>query len=242
MRGLMMDRPLLISSLIQYAAEYHGDTEIVTRTVEGPIHRYTYADADARCEADGQCAAASWASASATASRRIGLEHLSPFRALLRHLRHRRGAAHAQSAAVSRSAALHRQSCRGPDHVPRPDLRADRGKDGGAMADGEALRRHDRPRAHAADAACRTLLCYEELVGGGEAGTHLAGLRREHRLVALLHVGHDRQSQGRRSTTHRSTVLHSYGGLLRQCDRHLDADDCVLPVVPMFHVNAWGVP
>ncbi len=50
MRGLMMDRPLLISSLIQYAAEYHGDTEIVTRTVEGPIHRYTYADADARAK------------------------------------------------------------------------------------------------------------------------------------------------------------------------------------------------
>ena len=48
MRGLMMDRPLLISSLLQYAAEYHGDTEIVTRTVEGPIHRYTYADAHAR--------------------------------------------------------------------------------------------------------------------------------------------------------------------------------------------------
>lgn len=48
MRGLMMDRPLLISSLIQYAAEYHGDTEIVTRTVEGPIHRYTYAEAETR--------------------------------------------------------------------------------------------------------------------------------------------------------------------------------------------------
>ena len=45
MRGLMMDRPLLIGALIQYAAEYHGDTEIVTRTTEGPIHRYTYAEA-----------------------------------------------------------------------------------------------------------------------------------------------------------------------------------------------------
>ena len=42
MRGLMQDRPLLISSLIDYAAEYHGSTEIVSRTVEGPIHRYDY--------------------------------------------------------------------------------------------------------------------------------------------------------------------------------------------------------
>src|SRR3954465_10873044 len=50
MRGLMMDRPLLITSLIQYAAEYHGATEIVTKTVEGPIHRYTYRDAYARMQ------------------------------------------------------------------------------------------------------------------------------------------------------------------------------------------------
>ena len=48
MRGLMMDRPLLIGSLIQYAAEYHGDTEIVSRTTEGAIHRYNYIDAERR--------------------------------------------------------------------------------------------------------------------------------------------------------------------------------------------------
>ena len=36
MRGLMMDQPLLITNLIRYAAQYHADTEIVTRTVEGP--------------------------------------------------------------------------------------------------------------------------------------------------------------------------------------------------------------
>ncbi len=34
MRGLMMDRPLLISSIIDHAALYHGDTEIVSRTIE----------------------------------------------------------------------------------------------------------------------------------------------------------------------------------------------------------------
>ena len=45
MLGLMMDKPLLISSMLDYAAKYHGGTEIVSRTVEGPIHRYTYAEA-----------------------------------------------------------------------------------------------------------------------------------------------------------------------------------------------------
>ncbi len=46
MRGLMSERPLLISGIIAHAALYHADTEIVTRTIEGPIHRYTYADAE----------------------------------------------------------------------------------------------------------------------------------------------------------------------------------------------------
>ena len=45
MLGLMMDKPLLISSVLDYAAKYHGGTEIVSRTVEGAIHRYTYAEA-----------------------------------------------------------------------------------------------------------------------------------------------------------------------------------------------------
>ena len=48
MLGLMMDKPLLISSVLDYAAKYHGGTEIVSRTVEGAIHRYNYADAEAR--------------------------------------------------------------------------------------------------------------------------------------------------------------------------------------------------
>ena len=48
MRGLMMDMPLMISSLIRHADLCHGDTEIVSRTVEGPIHRYTYRAAHAR--------------------------------------------------------------------------------------------------------------------------------------------------------------------------------------------------
>ena len=50
MRGLMSERPLLISGIIAHAALYHADTEIVTRTVEGPIHRYTYADAEPRAK------------------------------------------------------------------------------------------------------------------------------------------------------------------------------------------------
>jgi 3-(methylthio)propionyl---CoA ligase len=48
MRGLMADWPLLISRLIEHAARFHGDTEIVSRLVDGSIHRYTYAEAERR--------------------------------------------------------------------------------------------------------------------------------------------------------------------------------------------------
>src|SRR5258708_34173088 len=50
MRGLMQDRPLLISQMIDFAAAYSPDVEIVTRTVEGPIHRYGYRDAQKRAK------------------------------------------------------------------------------------------------------------------------------------------------------------------------------------------------
>src|ERR1700744_2441844 len=43
MRGLMQDWPLLCHRIIEHAAAFHGTQEVVTRSVEGPIHRTTYA-------------------------------------------------------------------------------------------------------------------------------------------------------------------------------------------------------
>src|SRR2546425_5481285 len=54
MRGLMMDRPLLISSLIRYAAEYRGSAEIVSRSPEDGLHRYTYRDLETRSKRLGK--------------------------------------------------------------------------------------------------------------------------------------------------------------------------------------------
>ncbi len=47
-RGLMMDQPLLISSIIEHAAAQHGETEIVSRETHGPVFRYSFADCAAR--------------------------------------------------------------------------------------------------------------------------------------------------------------------------------------------------
>src|ERR1700753_3750604 len=48
MRGLMQDWPLLVHKIIDHAALYHGDREVVTRSVEGPIVRSTYAEIASR--------------------------------------------------------------------------------------------------------------------------------------------------------------------------------------------------
>jgi 3-(methylthio)propionyl---CoA ligase len=48
LRGLMMDRPLLVSSVIDYAAEVFPNVEVVSQTLEGGLHRYGYAQARQR--------------------------------------------------------------------------------------------------------------------------------------------------------------------------------------------------
>ena len=50
MMGLMMDRPLLTTEILKHAVRNFRHTEIVTRTVEGPIHRYTIADSNKRIQ------------------------------------------------------------------------------------------------------------------------------------------------------------------------------------------------
>ena len=50
MLALMMDRPLTLPSILEHAALYHGDRPVVSRSVEGPIHRYGYRDALARAK------------------------------------------------------------------------------------------------------------------------------------------------------------------------------------------------
>ncbi len=51
MLGLMQDWPLLVHRILDHASRYHGTQEIVSRTVEGPIHRYTYKDCSLRSRA-----------------------------------------------------------------------------------------------------------------------------------------------------------------------------------------------
>ena len=50
MHGLMQDWPLVVTNILDYAAKWHGEQEVITCTAEGPIHRYTYADMHRRSQ------------------------------------------------------------------------------------------------------------------------------------------------------------------------------------------------
>ena len=65
MNGSMMQQPLLISSLLTHAERHHGEQEIVSRRVEGDVHRYTYRDIAQRARR----------MANALATRGIGIGH-----------------------------------------------------------------------------------------------------------------------------------------------------------------------
>jgi fatty-acyl-CoA synthase len=93
----MMQWPLLISSLLVHAERHHGEQEIVSRRVEGDIHRTTFRELAARSRRMANALAPARREARRP-RRHAGLERLSPPRGLLRRVGLGRGAAHAQPA------------------------------------------------------------------------------------------------------------------------------------------------
>ena len=196
MNGLMMQQPLLISSLLTHAERHHGEQEIVSRRVEGDVHRYTYRDMAqrARCMAN------------ALAARGIGIGHRVATLAWngYRHME-------LYYAVSGSGAVLHTLNPRlHPDQVV---WIADHAEDQILFFDltflplveAIASRVHTikafvamTDRAHMpAGSKIPNLLLLRGHGGRALGGLRLADVRREHRLVALLHVGHDRQSERR---------------------------------------------
>jgi 3-(methylthio)propionyl---CoA ligase len=238
LRGLMMDSPLLISSLIVHAERCHGDTEIVSRSVEGPIHRYTYADAHKRARQLAQALA------------RLGVKQGDRIGTLAwngyRHLELYYGVS-------GMGAVIHTINPRlFPEQIQYIVSHAEdayvffdltfapiveklapqcKGVKGWvAMTD----------RAHMPQSSVPNLLCYEELIAR-ESGVYEWPRLDEWTASGLCYTSGTTGNPKGVLYAHRSTVIHAYGASLPDVFA-ASARETILPVVPMFHVNAWGIP
>ncbi len=97
----------------------------------------------------------------------------------------------------------------------------------------------DRDRMPA-DSKIPNLLCYEELIASG-SGTFDWPQIDERSAVALCYTSGTTGNPKGALYSHRSTILHAYAAALPDA-MGCSTRDSILPVVPMFHVNAWGLP
>jgi acyl-CoA synthetase (AMP-forming)/AMP-acid ligase II len=95
-------------------------------------------------------------------------------------------------------------------------------------------------RAHMPSAAIEPLLCYEELLAS-EGDDFEWPLFDENTASSLCYTSGTTGNPKGVLFSHRSTVLHAYANGLPDT-KAMSARTVALPIVPMFHVNAWGLP
>jgi acyl-CoA synthetase (AMP-forming)/AMP-acid ligase II len=237
--GQMMSQPLLISSIIQHADRYFGNNEIVSRRVEGDIHRYTYRDCHRRSRQ------------LANGLKKLGVNMGDRVATLAwngyRHLE-------AYYAVSGSGAVLHTLNPRlHPDQVA---YIANHAEDQYLFFDMtflplvEAVAPHaktikgyvmlcDRDRMPA-ESKIPNLLCYEDLLAESSADYEWPVFD-ENSASSLCYTSGTTGNPKGALYSHRSTLLHSYASTMPDA-LNVSGRDSVLPVVPMFHVNAWGLP
>ena len=110
------------------------------------------------------------------------------------------------------------------------------------LQDGQVHRRHDRPCAHAGEhRAFPNLLCYEELLGGATRQTTTGRCSTRISASSICYTSGTTGNPKGVLYSHRSTLLHTFAAALPDT-LNISGKDVILPVVPMFHVNAWGIP
>ena len=245
LRGLMMDQPLLISSLLEHAALNHGDTEIVSRTVEGPdkdgagaVHRYTYADAQKRAKQLAQALAR----LGVGMGDRVGTLAWNGYRhfelyfgvsgmgAVIHTINPR---LFPEQLVFIVNHAEDRYVCFDLTFTPLVEKLAPLCK---AVKGWVAM----TDRAHLPQAAIPNLLCYEELIAA-ESGDIRWPSFDENTAAGLCYTSGTTGNPKGVLYAHRSTILHAYAASLPDVF-NCSARTVILPVVPMFHVNAWSIP
>ncbi len=234
MPGLMMDRPLLVIPLMQYAAAYHGDTKVVTQSLEGPIHRTTYAETYRRI---GQLA---------HALVRLGIKPGDRVATLAlnswRHLELYYAVAgigaicHTVNPRLSPEQICyilnHAEDCALFFDIPFAPV----------MAKVKSATSSIRHLIAMTDAAHLPgdgdFLAYEDLLAR-EPHDYDWPTFDENTAGQLCYTSGTTGMPKGVLYSHRALVLHGWG-MMAACG--LNVADTSLPVVPMFHVNAWGMP
>jgi acyl-CoA synthetase (AMP-forming)/AMP-acid ligase II len=238
MDGLMMDRPLLVSTLIEHAATYHGDTEIVSRTVEGAIHRTTYAETEWR------------AKKLANALRRLGVGAGDRVATLAwngyRHFELYFGISGIGAVCHTINPRLfHEQIEYIVNHAEDRLLFLDLTflplveKLAGKL---KPIRHYVimTDAAHMPATSLDNVLCYETLVE--PESDELAWPELDERSAcSMCYTSGTTGNPKAALYSHRSTLLHTWAVCSADAIGFSSADT-ICPIVPMFHANAWGVP
>jgi fatty-acyl-CoA synthase len=239
MQGLMMDMPLLISDLIRHAERHHGAGEIVSKTVEdGALHRYTYRDAHRRARrlADALKALGVGAQDRVATLAWNGFRHFEIYYAVagsgaVIHTINPRLfpeqiayiANHAEDKVVFFDLSF-------APLVEKLASQLKSVKHFVAMTDASHLPKNNIPN----------LRCYEDLVEKSSEAYDWPSFD-ERTAACLCYTSGTTGNPKGALYTHRSTILHAYAAALPDA-LNVSARDVILPVVPMFHVNAWGMP
>ncbi len=239
MNASMMQQPLLISSLLTHAERHHGEQQIVSRRVEGDIHHTTYRELANRSRRMANALAA------------LGVEHGTRVATLAwngyRHME-------LYYAVSGSGAVLHTLNPRlHPDQVV---WIADHAEDHVLFFDLtflpliEAIAARVKTIKHFVAMTDRAnmpatgqvpgLLCYEDLIADA-APEFTWPVFDENAASSLCYTSGTTGNPKGALYSHRSTLLHTYAAALPD-SLNCSARDTILPVVPMFHVNAWGLP
>ena len=238
MQGLMMDTPLLISSIATHAEKYHGGQEIVSITADNPRHRYTFRECFGR------------AKQLAGALDRLGLESGDRVATLCwndyRHLEAYYGISGAGYVCHTINPRLF------PEQLV---FIINHAEDRWVMTDvmfvplleslGEQISNVEgfiimTDAAHMPETTLNNAVCYETLIAD-EATDYVWPEFDERSASALCYTSGTTGDPKGVLYDHRSTLLHAYAGVAPDV-MSLSSRDCVLPVVPLFHVSSWGTP
>ena len=233
-----MSIPLLISSIIKHAARYHGDAEIVSRRIEGDLHRYNYRE----CERRAKRLANALGALGVGMGDRIGTLAWNGYRHLeIYYAVSGMGAVcHTVNPRLFHDQIVYILNHAEDQYVffdlsflPLVEIvapRCPKVKGWVLMTD----------RGHMPQGAKLELLCYEELLEP-QSDRYEWPEFDENLASSLCYTSGTTGNPKGALYSHRSTLLHSYATSLPD-GFGCSALDVILPIVPMFHANAWGLP